>query len=84
MALPNIVGLPSPRKTFGSFMSKTVSPEVKKSPLRVMRSPTGVGCARKKLVVEDLRSNDFVVITPTSKKKQVLTDHQKEVLRERR
>lgn len=82
---PHLPGMPSPRKIHGSFLNKAVSPNVKKSPSRptekVTRSP---GATKKNLSINDLQKEDFVVIKSPPKKKRVLTEHQKEVLKEKR
>ncbi|XP_046571029.1 LOW QUALITY PROTEIN: telomere-associated protein RIF1-like [Haliotis rubra] len=78
-------GLPSPHKIVGSFMHKAVSPNIKKSPAKLPPPDVRpVGTARKKLSVNDFRDEDFVVIKMSPKKKRVLTEHQKEVMKERR
>ncbi|XP_061193994.1 telomere-associated protein RIF1-like [Saccostrea echinata] len=82
---PFIPGMPSPRKIHGSFLNKAVSPNIKNSPARhtekVTRSP---GAARKNLSINDLQKEDFVVIKSPPKKKRILTEHQKEVLKEKK
>ncbi|XP_062606334.1 telomere-associated protein RIF1-like [Saccostrea cucullata] len=82
---PFIPGMPSPRKIHGSFLNKAVSPNIKNSPARhtekVTRSP---GAIRKNLSVNDLQKEDFVVIKSPPKKKRILTEHQKEVLKEKK
>ncbi|XP_067648705.1 telomere-associated protein RIF1-like [Haliotis asinina] len=78
-------GLPSPHKLVGSFMHKAVSPNIKKSPAKLPPPDVRpVGTAKKKLSVNDFRDEDFVVIKTSPKKKRVLTEHQKEVMKERR
>ncbi|XP_056007115.1 telomere-associated protein RIF1-like isoform X2 [Ostrea edulis] len=82
---PHLPGMPSPRKIHGSLLNKTVSPNPKKSPARpaekVTRSPVAV---RKNLSVNELQKEDFVVIKSPLRKKRILTEHQKEVLKEKR
>ncbi|KAK7453917.1 hypothetical protein BaRGS_00039608 [Batillaria attramentaria] len=86
---PVIPGMPSPTRIRGSFLRKDVSPSPKAaavSPRRINPAehrPFG-GSARKKLSVDLMPEDDFVVITNTPKKRRVLTEHQKEVLKEKR
>ncbi|XP_041365678.1 telomere-associated protein RIF1-like [Gigantopelta aegis] len=82
---PHIPGLPSPSKIVGSFLHKAVSPSIKKSPAKpVIVSPKAISSVKKKLKIDDFREGDFVVISTTPKRKRVLTDHQKEVLKEKK
>ena len=116
--LPNIVTMTSPRKEFGSLLSKVPgSPALMNSPLRSTSvspkprstsvsprprsvSPVDQNAAsvahkpspkprpsnvRKNLnLIDDMNSKDFVVIAPPPRKRRVLTEHQKEVMREQR
>ncbi|KAJ8314232.1 hypothetical protein KUTeg_008793, partial [Tegillarca granosa] len=80
---PHIPGMPSPGKLHGSFLHKAVSPNVKKSPARPEFK--AIGMVKKKLMpAPDVTNDDFVVIKSIPKKKQVLTEHQKEVMKEKR
>lgn len=46
-------------------------------------SPASKKDACRKLRVADLKEDDFVVIQPPAHKRRVLTEHQKEVLRDK-
>ena len=83
--LPNVPGIHSPHKPIGSFLRKpALSPNIQKSPLKVPKGPTPQA-ARRKLSVEiqDMNTQDFVVVQSSPKKKMILTDHQKEILKEK-
>ncbi|XP_013418848.1 telomere-associated protein RIF1-like [Lingula anatina] len=83
--LPTMPGMPSPYKVRGSFLNKPESPfkspvkpqtpEKKESPARVRR--------KLEVPVQNMRDDEFVVIPPEPKKKMLLTEHQKEILREK-
>ncbi|KAJ8025295.1 Telomere-associated protein RIF1 [Holothuria leucospilota] len=89
---------PSPRKIHGSFLQRpeqakqlfiSSSPfkSPGKSPLRSknISSPAKEKLpARRRLHIEEENTQDFVFIAPSPKKKQVLTEHQKEMLKEKR
>ncbi|CAH1788856.1 unnamed protein product [Owenia fusiformis] len=86
ISMPHLAGIPSPHKLKGSFMNKTASPKVKKSPLK----PTSNGSpasVRRKLPLssmDDMNSRDFVVIPSSpARKRRILTEHQKEVMKEK-
>ncbi|KAL4222923.1 DNA-binding protein rif1 [Mactra antiquata] len=80
---PVIPGMPSPHKIHGSFLHKPVSPSMKGS--SPVKNPVISPAPKKKVpLLNSFDDGDFVVIVPTSKKKMLLTDHQKEVLKEKR
>ncbi|KAK6165949.1 hypothetical protein SNE40_022753 [Patella caerulea] len=81
---PHLPGLPSPHKFHGSFLNKAVSPNVKKSPakLPVMES-RNVASAKKKLAIDGLTNNDYVVIKSSPKKSRILTEHQRESMKQK-
>ncbi|XP_064648530.1 telomere-associated protein RIF1-like [Lineus longissimus] len=82
--MPDLPGMSSPLRMRGSFLNKVVSPNVKNSPLKITEAQSPVQAIRKlKMSVNDLRDEDFVVIAPSPKKKIILTEHQKEVLKQR-
>ena len=54
--MPNIIGLPSPVKQAGSFMTKTASPNVKNSPLKKFSSPQ-VTTAKKALPLHEFKND---------------------------
>ena len=82
MAVPHLFKMPSPHKVHGSFLNKAVSPKPAASPVKVKASPANV---RRKLPLFDgLKNDDFVVIKQSPKKRRVLTEHQKEVFKQRR
>ncbi|XP_060601192.1 telomere-associated protein RIF1-like isoform X2 [Ruditapes philippinarum] len=78
---PRIPGMPSPHKIHGSFLNKPVSPKPSRSPIRAPPSP--VSEKKKKLNLDRFSDGDFVLIKHTPKKKMVLTEHQKEVMKEK-
>ncbi|XP_077978726.1 uncharacterized protein LOC144434145 [Glandiceps talaboti] len=90
-------GQPSPKRMHGSFLKKTSGETA--SPIRAavsspisgsknkqsFLSPNSATARRKlPLAIDEDRKLEFVRITPSPKKKRVLTEHQKEVLRSRR
>ncbi|KAK3108131.1 hypothetical protein FSP39_001720 [Pinctada imbricata] len=79
---PHIPGMPSPHKVHGSFLNKAVSPNIKKSPAKKAESKPA--SKAKKDLLSDLKNDDFVVIKTPPKKKMVLTEHQKEMFKEKR
>ncbi|KAL8560261.1 hypothetical protein ACOMHN_005992 [Nucella lapillus] len=88
---PLLPGMPSPVRMRGSFLHKDVSPKTtpkSASPKRILpesENKKSASSSRKRLPLECFSEKDFVVITPTTtKKRRVLTEHQKEVLREKR
>ncbi|XP_071943799.1 uncharacterized protein [Antedon mediterranea] len=86
-------GSPSPHKMHGSFLRKesekllNITSPRRKSPARVATaSPFATSATkgiRRRLNIEDDRKLKYVTIAPSPKKKLVLTEHQKEVMRER-
>ncbi|KAL5006938.1 hypothetical protein ScPMuIL_015744 [Solemya velum] len=81
----HIPGMPSPHKIHGSFLGKAISPSVKRSPAKsVVMDRPGASSVKKKLSINDLNDEAFVVIKSPVKKKRVLTEHQKEVLKEKK
>ncbi|XP_014668446.1 PREDICTED: telomere-associated protein RIF1-like [Priapulus caudatus] len=78
-------GSPSPHKKHGSFLQRHLgdnTPErfVRGSPARTNASPATR--VRRSLRVDDDRDEKFVFIAPSPKKKFVLTEHQREKLRD--
>ena len=69
----SMLGVPSPVKPYGSFMNRVVSPNIKKSPMKP--PPKSPGAARRKLPVTELKNEDFVVITPSTKRKRDRKSH---------
>ncbi|XP_033762352.1 LOW QUALITY PROTEIN: telomere-associated protein RIF1-like [Pecten maximus] len=83
---PRLPGMPSPVKMHGSFLNKAVSPHIKKSPAKPVAMETKAPeiVKRDLLSVSGMKNDDFVVIKSPLKKKRVLTEHQKEVFREKK
>ncbi|OWF47711.1 telomere-associated protein RIF1-like isoform X2 [Mizuhopecten yessoensis] len=83
---PRLPGMPSPVKMHGSFLNKAVSPHIKKSPAKpvVMEKGCQEVAKRDLLSVNGMKNDDFVVIKSPLKKKRILTEHQKEVFREKK
>ncbi|XP_052797305.1 telomere-associated protein RIF1-like isoform X2 [Mya arenaria] len=81
---PHLPGMPSPHKIMrGSFLNKPVSPRPSKSPIKTPHSPRAAGSAKKKVLsLDGFDEGEFVAIK-YSPKKMVLTEHQKDVLKER-
>ena len=83
---PRIPGMPSPHKIHGSFLNKAVSPKPKRSPMKSPVMTRAANSAKKKVFKSFDVSNDadFVVIKSSPKKKMVLTEHQREMMKERK
>ncbi|XP_060066107.1 telomere-associated protein RIF1-like [Ylistrum balloti] len=83
---PRLPGMPSPVKMHGSFLNKAVSPHIKKSPAKpVTMEAKGQEVVKRDLLsVNGMKNDDFVVIKSPPRKKRVLTEHQKEVFREKK
>ncbi|KAK7109715.1 telomere-associated protein RIF1-like isoform X2 [Littorina saxatilis] len=85
---PVLPGMPSPQRHRGSFLNKDLSPKPSAaSPNKraVNRSENIFGSsARKKLSVDAMSNKDFVVIKDTPNKRRILTEHQRETLKEKR
>ncbi|KAK7010543.1 telomere-associated protein RIF1 [Biomphalaria glabrata] len=91
LPIPTI--MPSPKQQKGSLLNKDLSParvsspNSKASPVRVVnhKNLNLLSSAKKNIALEFMSEDDFVVInSPSTKKKRVLTEHQKEVLKEKR
>ena len=54
--------MPSPHKIHGSFLNKTVSPNVKKSPLKPLSSPKSDSAKKKILGFDSLHENVCIVV----------------------
>ncbi|GAB1603142.1 telomere-associated protein RIF1-like [Argonauta hians] len=70
----------SPNKIHGSLLKNVPSP---KKP-DVDAKPKPLPSVLKKLPIGEMKDQDFVVIEPPQNKKRILTQHQKEVLKERK
>ncbi|XP_076471841.1 uncharacterized protein LOC143301433 [Babylonia areolata] len=87
---PLLPGMPSPVRLRGSFLNKEVSPKPTTKPITPKRvqlrseNLKSASSARKRLPLDCLPQKDFVVITGTPNKRRVLTEHQKEVMKEKR
>ena len=72
----------SPVKVFGSFLRDTNSPLLKKSPVKkLFHSPSRLKESCTKITAKS--SIDFIEICESPKRRRLLTEHQKEKLRER-
>ena len=88
----DIMSIASPAKLRGSFLHKACNTErilTLMSPLKdaVRRSARRKETARRKLELfdeEESKREEFVVVAPPPKKQRLLTEHQKDVLREQR
>ncbi|XP_059163482.1 telomere-associated protein RIF1-like [Physella acuta] len=85
-----IPGMPSPKQQKRSLLSSpklSPSPGAKASPVKVVDPKTHsfFPSACKKIAVDLLPDKDFVVISsPSTQKKRLLTEHQKEMMKEKR
>ncbi|XP_036361989.1 telomere-associated protein RIF1-like isoform X3 [Octopus sinensis] len=70
----------SPNKMHGSLLKNIPSP--KKPSILCKHKP--VASVIKRLSIGDMKDQDFVVIEPPQNKRRILTQHQKEVLKERK
>ncbi|XP_005103956.2 telomere-associated protein RIF1 isoform X1 [Aplysia californica] len=90
---PCLPGMPSPKRQRGSMLHRDLSPSRKTSPSA--KSPAKAISPKdakklfssmwSRMAVDSMKEEEFVVInSPATRKKMVLTEHQKEVMKEKR